>query len=134
MSSDTTRSSPLRRLGRSTPAFSLIVVVAIGVYGLIRYDLIVAAEYRVARVIAVQQVAGYDASERQVVVDLGTYQRALRTSDWLLRTDLGRPVCVKRSTLLLRRWVRHRLVLPGYCKLLRAPPKFDPLAAGPLED
>ena len=111
--SDSSRSHPVSRFRATTPGFALIVALGIGLYGLFRFEMIVGAEYRVARILAVQQVAGADLRDRLVIVDLGEYPRALRTSDWMLRTHPGQPVCVKRATYLLLRWVRHVLVLPG---------------------
>jgi len=79
-------------------------------------DIILSAEYRIAQVLDVQPVAGADASERLVVVDLGDKQRALKTSDWLLQTKVGHSVCVRRAEFVVKRWVKHSLALPGFCK------------------
>lgn len=118
---------PILRLGAV-----LALVAGIGVFGLLRWDMITGAEYRVARVQSVQQVAGSSMHHRLVVVDLGDMQRALQTSDWMVPTAVGAPVCIKRQHLLLRRYLRHSIVLPGYCQAIRFARPVEQVGAGPL--
>lgn len=87
----------------------------VGGVGLLRYDLAASTSYRRVPVVSVQQVPGQDMAERAVTVDLGERRRLLRTADWLIQTSPGQPVCVAERTLLLRRFIRVSLVLPGHC-------------------
>lgn len=79
------------------------------------HGVILGVEYRRGVVLDVIQVAGRADTERLVVVDMGDYSRALRTSDWMIRTEVGGAVCVARRSVLGRRWIIHALALPGYC-------------------
>ena len=77
--------------------------------------LTLAVEYQPAQVINVIQIPGADMSERLVIVDTGEHQRPIRTSDRLLRLQVGEIACISKRTIFLRRWQRYRLELPGYC-------------------
>lgn len=98
-----------------------VIILAIGVFGLIRYDLITQVEFQKARVVSVQNIAGRGGHERFVTVELGKNRRVMRTGDWMLRTKPGGEVCVAKRQFLLRRWVRYRLALPFYCRNLEQP-------------
>jgi hypothetical protein len=110
----------LVRLCWRSPARTLGIVAAIGLVGLLKSDLIMSSEYLPARVIAVHHVPGGGVT-RQVVVDLGTHDRSLVTGEWMVRTVPDEMVCIRHDRRLLRQWVRHRIVLPGYCALVGLP-------------
>lgn len=100
---------------------ALTVTLLVGAVATVRWDQVTAVNYRRVPVVSVQQVAGGDMPERAVVVDLGPRQRLVRTSDWMIRAEPGGQVCVAERQLLLRRYVRVSLALPGYCGRLPAP-------------
>lgn len=107
------------RLSRGLP-LTLAVLAAIAAAALIRFDMITAVEHRVGRVEDVVQWPGGSMAERLVVVSWGHgLRRALPTGDPLLRLARGDRVCIASRRFLLRRWTRHTLVLPGYCRDLR---------------
>ena len=102
-----------RRLQLALQGAALFAIAAI-----ITHGVVVGVEYRRAEVLDVVTVPGKGDRHRLVVVDLGDYQRALRTSDWMIPTQVGGQVCVARRNVIGRRWVIHRLSLPGYCRNL----------------
>ena len=106
-----------------------VVIVLIAGAALARYDLQVGIEYRRGSVLQVMQVPGKDMASRLVVVDLGDRQRAIRTADWMIHATPGASVCVAQRTMLLRRFTRYSLALPGYCGRVPGAPRGLP--AGP---
>ncbi|MCB1355487.1 MAG: hypothetical protein KDK53_02960 [Maritimibacter sp.] len=96
------------------------VMLLVGVVGLIRWDQVSSVSYRRVPVVSVQQVPGGDLPARAVTVDLGDRQRLVRTGDWMIQAEPGEPVCIAERALVLRRFTRISLALPGYCG--RLPP------------
>lgn len=94
-----------------------LAVVFIGI-ALTFNGLVLDVTYQRARVLEVIQVPGQDATERLVLVDLGHRHFPLRTADRLLHIDKGQLACVSQRHILLRRWKRYRLELPGYCRAI----------------
>ena len=119
-----------RLIGRMTPGWTIALAVMLGAaaFGVLRYDLVTGVTYRRVPVISVAQVPGYDMAERLVVVDLGDRRRAIRTGDPLLWVEAGGEACVAERYYLLRRWRRHALELPGYC---RGAPALVPAEGAP---
>ncbi len=97
-----------------------VMLLVTGV-AVVRSDQVTAVSYRRVPVVSVQQIPGSDMVTRAVIVDLGDRQRLVRTSDWMIRPAPGGQVCVAERQLLLRRYTRVSLVLPGYCGPLPAP-------------
>ncbi|MFD1341680.1 hypothetical protein [Litorisediminicola beolgyonensis] len=123
------RSDPILRL-RQFRGFPLVLacLAAIAAAGLIRYDMITHVEHSVGRVEDVLQLPGGSMAERLVVVSWGqSMRRALPTGDPLLHLRTGDRVCIASRRYLLRRWTRHAIVLPGFCRDLR-----EALARRPL--
>ena len=85
-------------------------------FALIRFDLSLQVSYRQVPVVAVEQVAGRDQSNRRAVVDLGGARRAVWLADPYLWVSPGDIACLEERRMLVRRWVYRRLVLPGYCR------------------
>ncbi len=106
-------------LRASLIAVCLGIVAAIAVYGLVRFDMAISVEHRLGTVREVHGVAGGDASERLFVTDLGDYARAIRVSDWMIRTEVGENVCVQKLRLLVRNWSRHRITFPRMCRAMQ---------------
>lgn len=96
------------------------IMLLVGVVALIRWDQTLSVSYRRVPVVSVQQMPGSDLPARAVVVDLGDRQRLVRTGDWMIRAEPGGQVCIAERQLLLRRFIRVTLALPGYCG--RLPP------------
>ncbi len=118
-------------LRRHWLAEMLVAMVLVAGVGLLRFDQVVSVSYRRVPVIAVSQIAGQDMAARAVLVDLGERTRLLRTSDWMIRTAPGAQVCIAEHRLLLRRYTRYALVLPGYCGRAPAAPFDAGLSAAP---
>ena len=70
--------------------------------------------------LAVQHMPGWGVT-RQVTVDLGTRQKSVVVSDWMIRTVPGELVWFRHERRFVRTWIRHRIVLPGYRALVRLP-------------
>lgn len=109
---------------------AVTIMLLVGVIGLIRWDQQMSVSYRRVPVVSVQQVPGSDLPSRAVVVDLGDRQRLVRTGDWMIRAEPGGQVCIAERQLLLRRYVRVTLALPGYCGRLPPAPPIPGLGAG----
>lgn len=94
---------------------AMAVMLLVSAVALVRWDQVTSVSYRRVPVMSVQQVPGSDMPVRAVVVDLGDRQRLVRTGDWMIRAQPGGTVCIAERQLLLRRYVRVSLALPGYC-------------------
>ncbi len=109
---------------------AVAVMLLVSAVALVRWDQVTSVSYRRVPVVSVQQVPGSDMVTRAVVVDLGERQRFVRTSNWMIRTVPGEQVCIAQRTLLLRRYTRVSLALPGYCGPLPRAPQFTGISAG----
>lgn len=109
---------------------AVAVTLLVGAVALVRWDQVTSVSYRRVPVVSVQQVPGGDMVTRAVVVDLGERQRLVRTSNWMIRTRPGEQVCIAERKLLLRRYTRVSLALPGYCGNLPAAPRSTGVSAG----
>ena len=109
---------------------AVAVMLLVGGVGLARWDQVTSVSYRRVPVISVQQVPGGDMASRAVIVDLGERQRLVRTSNWMIRTVPDEQVCIAERTLLLRRYTRVSLALPGYCGPLPNAPQVTGISAG----
>lgn len=110
---------------------AVAVMLLVGAVGLVRFDQVIEVSYRRVPVVRVDQVPGGDLVERAVVVDLGDRQRLVVTTDWMIRARPGVPVCIAESRLLLRRYTRVRLALPGYCGPLPPSGEGPAMSASP---
>ncbi|MEZ5720613.1 MAG: hypothetical protein R3D59_02305 [Paracoccaceae bacterium] len=108
---------------------AVTVMLLVGLVALVRWDQVTTVRYRQVPVVSVQQVPGGDMAERAVIVDLGERQRLVRTGDWMILAEPGGQVCISERQLLLRRYVRVSLALPGYCGPLRPAPSAPGLTA-----
>ncbi len=109
---------------------AVAVMLLVSAVALVRWDQATAVSYRRVPVVSVQQVPGSDMPVRAVVVDLGERQRLVRTGDWMIRAEPGGQVCIAERQLLLRRYVRVSLALPGYCGRVPAAPRVTGIAPG----
>ncbi len=109
---------------------AMTIMLLVSAVALVRSDLVTSVSYRRVPVVSVQQVPGSDMAVRAVVVDLGARQRLVGTSDWMIRVQPGGQVCVAERQLLLRRYVRVSLALPGYCGRLPTAPKVTGVSPG----
>ena len=109
---------------------AVTVMLLVSAVALVRWDQVTSVSYRRVPVVSVQQVPGSDMPVRAVVVDLGDRQRLVRTGDWMIRAQPGGQVCVAERQLLLRRYVRVSLALPGYCGRLPIAPKGTGVSPG----
>lgn len=89
----------------------LFIVIALVTKGLV-FDV----TYQKVRVIQIIQIPGEAMSDRLVIVDLGDRQRPIRTSDRLLRLEVGDMACVAKRKVIFRRWTVYSLELSGYCR------------------
>ena len=109
---------------------SVTIMLLVSAVSLVRWGQVTSVSYRRVPVVSVQQVPGSDMPVRAVVVDLGDRQRLVRTGDWMIRAQPGGQVCVAERQLLLRRYVRVSLALPGYCGRLPTAPKGTGISPG----
>ena len=109
---------------------AVVVTLVVGGVGLVRWDQVTAVSYRRVPVVSVQQVPGSDMATRAVIVDLGERRRYVRTSNWMIRTVPGEQVCIAERSLLLRRYTRVSLALPGYCGPLPRAAQVTGISAG----
>ncbi|KIN64052.1 hypothetical protein Z946_2938 [Sulfitobacter noctilucicola] len=84
--------------------------------GIAVHGILLSVEYRWAKVMDVQTVAGKSERDRVVLVKAPDRLRVLRTSDPFVATIKGAQVCVSKRRLIARQWVRYNVVLPGYCR------------------
>jgi len=84
--------------------------------------LVLDVKYKNVPVLHVIQVPGGDMNERLVIVDLGHRTYPIKTSDRLLIVTPGSLACVAKKYVLMRRWQRYSLALPGYCRQI---PVYD---------
>ena len=101
----------LKRIAETCALVGLFLIAALLFKGLV-----LDVEYQQAKVLSITQVPGGDLSERLIVVDLGHRNYPIRTSDRLLVVTQGSLACISKRRVLIRRWVRYGLVLPGYCQ------------------
>jgi len=109
---------------------AVTIMLLVGAVALVRWDQATSVSYRRVPVVSVQQVPGSDMVTRAVIVDLGARHRLVRTSDWMIRPVPGGQVCIAERKLLLRRYTRVSLALPGYCGPLPAAPEVTGVTAG----
>ena len=95
---------------------TLVGLLLIVVMGIWLHGLLLSVEYRWARVLDVDTVAGGDALDRMVLIDTPERRRVLRTSDILIRINKGGLVCVAKRRFVARHWLRYSVELPGYCR------------------
>lgn len=107
----------------------LAVMIIVAGVAVLRWDQVMSVSYRRVPIVSTQPIAGGDMAARAVIVDLGPRKRLVRTSDWMIRTRPGEQVCIAERKLLLRRWARVSLVLPGYCGHLPPAPREVGLSA-----
>ena len=102
---------------------------------LVRFDLTLAVSYQRAEVLSISQRTGRGLNERVLTVALGDQKRQVFLSDRLIWPSVGDLVCIRSKNYLLRRWVRHSAVLPGYCgRTVQAePPQLDLPGYTPLK-
>lgn len=103
---------------RSTPpriktliGLALFVGLALAAHGIL-----LSIEYRWIKVLDVNTVAGKSANDRIVLLDTPDRVRLVRIADPFVATQKGAQVCVAKRRLVARRWVLHRIVLPGFCR------------------
>lgn len=109
---------------------AVAVMVLVSIVALVRSDQVTAVSYRLVPVVSIQQVPGNDMATRAVIVDLGARQRLVRTSNWMIQTVPGERVCIAERPLLLRRYTRVSLALPGYCRPQPSAPPKPGVSAG----
>lgn len=97
-------------------AAALFAGVAVALHGIL-----IDVEYRWAKVLDVETMAGRDASHRMVLIETPERMRVLQTGDRLVRIQKGAQVCVSRRRMIARHWLRYRVELPGYCRGLPHP-------------
>ena len=94
---------------------ALSVAGVIGAIGVFRFDMTTDVEFHPAPVLAVESILDRP-WDRLVTVNLNGKTRILRTADRFITVTPGDPVCVKQSTMLIRRHKRYRLALPTFCR------------------
>lgn len=92
--------------------FTVLLFVGVALF---RFDVVTSVSHRFVPVVSVGQVPG-DMAERLVIVDLGERTWPIRTADRLLRVEPGGTTCLVERRYVLRRFVRRRIALPGFCR------------------
>lgn len=96
-----------------------LVVCAVAVIGVLRFDVKIGVSYEVAKVLQSRPLTGKASFNRVVLIEIDGKPRIVLVDDWHNRTEPGRPVCVSKNRFLLRRWTRYGLEVPFYCPQLR---------------
>ena len=120
MASDQSSHSKARAFFHALPSRFVgpVAVLAFLLIALIRWDILTAVTYQRAEVFGVVPATGKNMIDRVVFVRIGDWQRGLYTSDPYLNVVVGGQACVAVRRMLLRRWLRYAVVLPGYCRSL----------------
>ena len=90
-------------------------VALIALVGLVRFDMILRVDYVRAPATYVAHVPGYDWNHRVVIVNVDAHDRVLRTSDQYIQLKPGAQACIRRSTMLMRRFTRYSLAMSPFC-------------------
>ena len=112
---------------RQVSLLGVLIVCLIGAaVHAFRQGITQSVEYRPVPVLAVVPITGGDSWARVVTVDLGEGRRRnIRVRDPLIRVGAGGTACLREARVLLRRYPRRHLVLPGYCPTLHRARRDD---------
>jgi hypothetical protein len=92
-------------------------------FGIAAHGILLSVEYRWTKVLDVTAMAGRSENDRVVLLDTPDRVRVVRIADPFVATPKGAQVCVAKRRIFARRWLMHRIVLPGFC---RGQPRLPP--------